>query len=436
MREFDYLNEKLKDEIKLLKNECHLQMAEIERLGQENEQNMIKWNLSLNEKDSKIEELMTQRKEETNFYDEPDSMTPELDDLADKEGGLVAVRRQVENAVRIIQSCEECRVSLSDRLKEAATQLRTLSFVISGNENSDFMTKKNLLSRCESDEAILSSSSYNDEDEEENSSVLNDLTMIQLGELRDKLVRMEEELNLVTEESKSLQIRLSDCESNLEKERETIKVKDEEIRDLRDVKFKINEELEKQKNKLGNISKERIVTKEQMDHKCRNKDFLIRNLADFILSNNFRASAVVNKLRETTCKPSITDFNLDSLCHFLENNSKKNNISENNKDKVDELKKGIVDESVNLPKNLRIVRSVGLDSILLAWMTPMSASDNIELLVYNDKKLIHRIKHVSRGKSMVHGLNLDSQFTLEITAVSTLNQDKISESIFLNYPLN
>ena len=61
------------------------------------------------------------------------------------------------------------------------------------------------------------------------------------------------------------------------------------------------------------------------EHKCATKDFLIRTLSEIVVKANDigSATAVVRRLRETTFKPSYVvnrkiDFNLDSLCKFIE----------------------------------------------------------------------------------------------------------------------
>ena len=60
------------------------------------------------------------------------------------------------------------------------------------------------------------------------------------------------------------------------------------------------------------------------EHKCATKDFLIRTLSEIVVKADDlgSATAVVRRLRETTFKPSYVvkgiDFNLDSLCKFIE----------------------------------------------------------------------------------------------------------------------
>ena len=96
-------------------------------------------------------------------------------------------------------------------------QLHTLSSVIcGGGSDTNGLSRlggiktKDLLARCESEEAILQVA-----DEDENLDDGASLT-IQLGELRDKLGRMEGEMNIVTEESRRLQTRLANCEKDLQ----------------------------------------------------------------------------------------------------------------------------------------------------------------------------------------------------------------------------
>ena len=61
---------------------------------------MIRWNLSLNEKDSVINELSLNEKDQV---DSSFNHEIELNVLADKEGGLIAVTREVESAVRVME---------------------------------------------------------------------------------------------------------------------------------------------------------------------------------------------------------------------------------------------------------------------------------------------------------------------------------------------
>ena len=61
----------------------------------------------------------------------------------------------------------------------------------------------------------------------------------------------------------------------------------------------------------------------ELDTKCCHKDFLIRLLSDLLkTSTNLATASIVRHLREATFRPSYVrglDFNLESLCKFLEN---------------------------------------------------------------------------------------------------------------------
>ena len=72
------------------------------------------------------------------------------------------------------------------------------------------------------------------------------------------------------------------------------------------------------------------------EHKCATKDFLIRTLSEIVVkADDFgSATAVVRRLRETTFKPSYVvnrkiDFNLDSLCKFIEESNARRSSSAN-----------------------------------------------------------------------------------------------------------
>jgi hypothetical protein len=79
-----------------------------------------------------------------------------------------------------------------------------------------------------------------------------------------------------------------------------------------------------QKSNNGVISPSsfsRLGQIDHLEHKCANKDFLIRTLADTVRTD-LSANSVVRRLREATFKPSYLvrgiDFNLESLCKFIE----------------------------------------------------------------------------------------------------------------------
>ena len=81
------------------------------------------------------------------------------------------------------------------------------------------------------------------------------------------------------------------------------------------------------------------------EHKCATKDFLLRTLSEIVVKapdDVGSAAAVVRRLRETTFKPSYVvnrrggtggggkiDFNLDSLCKFIEESNARSSANAN-----------------------------------------------------------------------------------------------------------
>ena len=231
-----------------------------------------------------------------------------------------------------------------------------------------------------------SSSSQNDFDDGDNDN--HAILAKSLEALQSKLHRMEQELVIVGEESKELQERLGLREDDLRK-------KDKEIRELagvvehmRQLNIRTTESLEKQKLRTNSIIQRFEQTQgllSQWQDKCAGKDLLIKTVLDTMQNTiEFSVSTFVRSLRETTVKPSFVkkggiDFNLEILCQYLENSANEmvRQIEEEKQQKSSEmtsespspnLKK--INPTLMPPKNFRITRRVGSDSLLVAWSPP------------------------------------------------------------------
>ena len=100
------------------------------------------------------------------------------------------------------------------------------------------------------------------------------------------------------------------------------------VEHMRQLNIRTAEELEKQKIKtnsaLSRLEQTQGLLSQQLD-KCANKDLLMRTLVDIMQNlSEFSVATLVRNLRETTVKPSFVkkggqiDFNLESLCQYLE----------------------------------------------------------------------------------------------------------------------
>ena len=104
------------------------------------------------------------------------------------------------------------------------------------------------------------------------------------------------------------------------------------IEHLRQLNIRITEQSERSKARFDSITHrmtEAQSSYQELDHKCANKDFLIRNLSDLLLRSagpDLKVTSVVRYLREATYRPSFVrglDFNLETLCRYIENENAK-----------------------------------------------------------------------------------------------------------------
>lgn len=148
-----------------------------------------------------------------------------------------------------------------------------------------------------------------------------------LDELQYKLNRMEQELIIVGEESKELQQRLCERDHDLTLKNKELKDLAGVVEHMRLLNVRTAEQLEKQRLKANSFFTRLDQTQglvSQLHDKCSSKDLLIRTLVDVVQNmNGVCIATLVRSLRETTVKPSFVkkggiDFNLESLCQYLE----------------------------------------------------------------------------------------------------------------------
>lgn len=324
------------------------------------------------------------------------------------------------------QDCPRCQNEPCKDLQEAIQELETLSSVIISPFNTQSSLKKlsslrrlDLL-RCESEELLSKSTmalnyinnchnsieevDKEDEDYEARSGTSSyhssashtnlDLDFDDhqavlaksLEELQHKLNRMEQELIIVGEESKELQIRLGQRDSDLNKKNQDLKDLAAVIEHLRQLNVRTVEQCEKEKLKSHSLMTRLEVTQglvNEYQDKCSNKDLLMRTLVDIMqnIAAEFSIATLVRSMRETTVKPSFVkkggiDFNLESLCQYLETSANELvRIKQAEEDADDDpmvAKVGCkkITPTLMPPSNFRITRRVGSDSLLVAWTPP------------------------------------------------------------------
>jgi len=243
--------------------------------------------------------------------------------------------------------------------------------------------------------------------------------------------------------------------------------KDKEIRELagvvehmRQLNIRTVESLEKQKLRTNSIIQRFEQTQgllSQWQDKCAGKDLLIKTVLDVMQNTiEFSVSTFVRSLRETTVKPSFVkkggiDFNLEILCQYLENSANEmvRQIEEEKQQQksseitsetpIPNLKK--INPTLMPPKNFRITRRVGSDSLLVAWSPPNDV-DVSGYLIYVNGQLHQKVRSASRTKALLHALNLKMNFELSIhsigchgTTISTLEIVHYLREMVLKPPL-
>merc|ERR1719412_2459171 len=468
-------------------------VGEVEQLKQQEEKHMVQWNQLFAEKDSQILELQDKLDGLLQPRMNSARSREELEAIADSEGGLVAVTKQLKNISALLMDCSHCQKEPFKELKETVQELETLSSIIcSGTLNPSLKKLSSLrrldLLRCESEELLSKStmalnfinnchnsieevdgedegsdhSSYHssasqthlDEDLDDHQMVL----ARSLEELQHKLNRMEQELIIVGEESKELQLRIGQREDDLTKKNQDLKDLAAVVEHMRQLNIRTVEQFEKQKLKTSSVLSRFELTHgllSQSQDKCANKDLLIRTVIDVMQNTTeFSVATLVRSLRETTVKPSFVkkggiDFNLETLCQYLESSANDLFRQQQQQQSEEPDKEEFSEASCNPkkitptlmpPQNFRITRRVGSDSLLVAW-TPPNDNEVSGYLIYVNGYLHQKVRSACRTKALLHGLNLKVNFELSIhcigchgTTVSASDGVKYAKEMALKPP--
>jgi len=361
--------------------------------------------------------------------------------LATHEGGLVHVTKEVEMAAITVQACPSCSDDVSARLHSAAAQLATLSSVICGqNDSLDSPTDIQALRRCESEE-ILSMPGYSQMDDEVSQALES-----QLEELQVKFGRMEEEMTIVSEESKELQERLEAREEEIKEKSNQLVDLTVLVDNLRQLNETSAETIELEKKRSLSLKEEA----ESLTVKCGSKNRLIKVLAETLASgSNLPTPAIIGAIKTGGEGVDEEDFTPDTVCQLVaaapnRKISHKKLVSDEEMKKIEELKSlaskefrdrsPIKEHDVNLtllpPENFRITRRVGSDGLLVAWTTP--EDDEVTgYMIYIDDVPHQRVRSASRTKALLHGLAMDQELTIRIH--STNQMDQLSQTLTLVY---
>ncbi|XP_059082572.1 restin homolog [Tigriopus californicus] len=494
LRDLDALNSTLQDEIRSLKASLSVRESEVRQLWQREERSLIDTNAKLRVKDEEIENL---RQELARWTTENQSQENELHHMLNYEGGLISIRRNLEFVVQNIKS--DPIDSVLVRLCDISEQLQALSYVICSQPNHSDPTFD--LFRCESEEAIqtqfmpsngeptlskeqlaffntgsdyslkhgLDGPDFGLPSLESNASSCtyhssaSTLVPTNADEIQMRCIRLEEELTLANQECSEMQNKLEDQEMLLDTKNKEIVDLTAVVEHLRQLNIRITEQHERHKVRFDSINsrmKETQSSYDQLDHKCANKDFLIRTLADLMkTATDLRSTSIVRYLREATFKPSYVrglDFTMESLCRFIEsgNVSKeqrkseqlshiaqeykesnsldstiapwmiesakiKDNLNHSKSDKVGrEEKKAQLNSNGPLtkPETVRVTRRVGADSLLLAWHPPKD-SRVLGYMIFVNSEARQKVRSASRTKALLHGLSLESTFTIGIESL-------------------
>jgi len=254
-----------------------------------------------------------------------------------------------------------------------------------------------------------------------------------LEELQRKLSRMEQELIIVGEESKELQNRICQRELDLNQKDKEMKNLFGVVEHMRQLNLRTVEHLEKQKLRNSALSTQLDHTQIQLSQytdKCVSKDLLIRTIVDLaqsMVGTEFSVASLVRSLRETTIRPSFVrkssiDFNLETLCQYLESSA--NELIRKKQDQEQQGEEAMtsitysnkINPTLMPPQNFRITRRVGSDSLLVAWIPP-NDTEVSGYFIYVNEQLHQKVRSAARTKALLHGLNLKVSFDLSIHSI-------------------
>ncbi|CAB4059475.1 MINDY3_4 [Lepeophtheirus salmonis] len=343
----------------------------------------------------------------------------ESNQVCNGDGGLVSITRDVESVTQLLENCINCQRGPVQILKNSAAALRNMSSIICGEQQFPYLDK---LNSYESDETLVCASVVD--------GVSIDKTLQNhLGELKEKLIKMENELNLVGEESKDLHEQLLVSKTTVELKEKEIESGKERVKELETENHVLSEGFEKQSAKVESLNyrfRETLDSKRQLEHKCEVKDFLIKTLAECSAcstnNNTLRPSALINRLKETTFKPSYKgmDFNLDSLCHYL-GTFRGRDKSEHHQS-IHETQ-SLTNETLIVSSDIRIASKIDSTTLLISWTPPNKDLCIKAYLVYISGTFHQKINEFWLGKALIHGLKLHTNFILDIVCTGKCNNN-------------
>jgi len=134
----DQLKSQLQNQQIALKKQATQNLKEIENLRNREEQNTIQWNLLMADKDADIVTLKEQIEAFNRMLDHK-----ELDLLAESEGGLLDLRRDISLTTQQIKACKTCGDIVASRLEDINDQLTALTMVLVGTDRNDKVSFSN-----------------------------------------------------------------------------------------------------------------------------------------------------------------------------------------------------------------------------------------------------------------------------------------------------
>jgi len=132
LTETDQLKSQLQNQLFALKKQARLNLKEIENLKNREEQNTIQWNLMMADKESHIVTLKEQIEAFNRILDQK-----ELDLLAQSEGGLLELSRDISFTTQQIKACNSCGDIVASRLEDINHQLVMLTTILVGSDQDD-----------------------------------------------------------------------------------------------------------------------------------------------------------------------------------------------------------------------------------------------------------------------------------------------------------
>jgi len=128
----DQLKSQLQNKQFALKKQARLDLKEIENLKTREEQNTIQWNLMMADKEADIVTLKEQIEAFNRILD-----PKELDLLAESEGGLLELSRDISLTTQQIKACKSCGDIVASRLEDINDQLTVLTTILVGSSHDD-----------------------------------------------------------------------------------------------------------------------------------------------------------------------------------------------------------------------------------------------------------------------------------------------------------